>query len=254
MLRTGGDTGAVPFLLVHGLASNAHMWDGVAARLGERGHPSAAVDLRGHGLSPKPDEGYDFVTVTDDLAALIKSEGWDRPVAVGQSWGGNVVVELGWRFPELVRGVVGIDGGAIELAVRFPSWEACKAALTPPPLAGTPLVEIERRFRGVHPDWPESGVAGALANFEVQADGTVAPWLTLDRHLQILRGLWEHRPSDRFPELQVPALLVPAGAARAPAIAGVEVVPMEGDHDLHAQHPVEIADLLVAHVESGYFS
>src|SRR5207237_885648 len=159
-----------------------------------------------------------------------KNEGWDRPLAVGQSWGGNVVVELAWRFPELVRGVVGIDGGAIELAARFPSWEACRAALTPPPLAGTPLAEIERRFRAMHADWPESGIAGALANFEVRADGTVAPWLTLDRHLQILRALWEHHPSARFPEIEVPVLLVPAASHPVPPISRVKVVPMEGDH------------------------
>ena len=41
----------VPFLLVHGLASNARMWDGVAQRLADAGHPVATVDLRGHGRS-----------------------------------------------------------------------------------------------------------------------------------------------------------------------------------------------------------
>src|SRR4051812_44231030 len=209
---TDGEPGAVVFLLVHGLASNARLWDGVATRLAQRGHASAAVDQRGHGQSPKPDDGYDMATVTADLADLIKREGWDRPVAVGQSWGGNVVVELGWRFPELVRGVVGVDGGAIDLASGFPTWEACRAALTPPPLAGTPLVELERRFRSAHPDWPETGITGTLANFEVRADGTVAPWLTLDRHLQILRALWEHEPLRRLADMQVPVLLVPAHA------------------------------------------
>ena len=47
--------GSPSFVLVHGLASNARMWDGVAARLVERGHAAATVDLRGHGRSAKPD-------------------------------------------------------------------------------------------------------------------------------------------------------------------------------------------------------
>ena len=42
------------FVLIHGLASNARMWDGVGAALAERGYASIAVDLRGHGRSPKP--------------------------------------------------------------------------------------------------------------------------------------------------------------------------------------------------------
>ena len=85
----------VPFLLVHGLASNARMWDGVAVVLAAAGHPVVAVDQRGHGRSSKPDEGYDFDTIVADLVALIASLGWVRPVVVGQSWGGNVVIELG---------------------------------------------------------------------------------------------------------------------------------------------------------------
>ena len=31
------------------------------------------------------------------------------------------------------------------------------------------------------------------------ADGTVRPWLTFGRHIQILRSLWEHRPSEMVP-------------------------------------------------------
>ncbi|HEY5472951.1 MAG TPA: alpha/beta fold hydrolase, partial [Candidatus Limnocylindrales bacterium] len=44
-----GSRSSAPFLLVHGLASNARLWDGVARRLTEAGHRSVAVDLRGHG-------------------------------------------------------------------------------------------------------------------------------------------------------------------------------------------------------------
>ena len=40
-----------PFLLVHGLASNARMWDGVAMALVARGLAAITVDLRGHGRS-----------------------------------------------------------------------------------------------------------------------------------------------------------------------------------------------------------
>ena len=46
---------AAPFVLVHGLASNARMWDGVACELADRGHLAVTVDLRGHGRSAKPD-------------------------------------------------------------------------------------------------------------------------------------------------------------------------------------------------------
>ncbi|MDQ1426431.1 MAG: lipase, partial [Acidimicrobiaceae bacterium] len=83
-----------PFLLVHGLASNARLWDGVADHLAAADHAVVTVDQRGHGQSSKPDHGYDFATVVADLVALIDALDLDRPIVAGQSWGGNVVLEL----------------------------------------------------------------------------------------------------------------------------------------------------------------
>lgn len=246
-----------PFVLVHGLASNARLWDGVAGELAAAGHPVLAVDQRGHGRSTKPDHGYDMTTITDDLRSVVEASGFERPVLVGQSWGGNVVVEFAARFPGVARAIGGVDGGAIELAHQFPEWDRCVEVLRPPPLAGTPLAEIEAMLRDAHPDWTESGIAGTLASFDVRSDGTVAPWLTLERHLLVLRGLWEHHPSSRFPLVEEPALFLvatgPGGddAARlqhvratTSSLEHVRVEAMAGDHDLHAQHPRRVAATL----------
>jgi pimeloyl-ACP methyl ester carboxylesterase len=262
----------IPFLLVHGLASDARLWDGVAAALAGRGHPVAAVDQRGHGLSAKPDHGYDFGTLTGDLIGVIDGLGWERPVAAGQSWGANVVLELAWRCPERLRGLACVDGGWIELSRRFASFEACWSALAPPQLAGRPLAEFEPVLRAWHPDWPETGIQGTLANFEVRPDGTIAPWLTRDRHRAILEQLWAHRPSRRYPELRVPVLLMPAErpdgtdarhrAEQRALVEGAEDgIPVvrthrfsPADHDVHAQHPEEVAAVLGGAVADGYFS
>ncbi|MFP5321898.1 MAG: alpha/beta fold hydrolase [Acidimicrobiia bacterium] len=248
-----------PVLLVHGLASNARLWDGVALELAAAGHPVAAVDLPGHGRSDAPDDGYDVPAVAGDLATLIEALGWERPVVAGQSWGGNVVVELAARWPDAVGAVAGIDGGTIDLQRRFPRWEDCAEALAPPRLAGTPLADIEARLRRMHPDWPETGIQGQLACFRVHEDGTVSPWLTRDRHLRVLRGLWEHRPDAAYPRIVAPVLLVGAVAEgtngrdggpsagladAARALARARIERMRGDHDLHAQHPEAVAGLL----------
>jgi pimeloyl-ACP methyl ester carboxylesterase len=256
------------FVLVHGLASNARMWDGVATRLSAAGHPAITVDQRGHGRSSKPDGPYDVTTVAEDLHAVIGALGLERPVLAGQSWGGNVVLELAARHPAATRGIVCVDGGWLEPSRSFPDWESCRAALAPPRLAGRPLAEVEAYVRAAHPDWPESGIGGTLANFEVRPDRTVAPWLTYERHLSVLRGLWEHHPSARYRDLSVPVLLVPAtndDAAwmerKRPDVAAAEAdIPrarvcwMDGDHDLHAQHPAELADLMLAAVSDGFFA
>ena len=260
-----------PWLLVHGLASNAHLWDGVAAALAALGHRSAAVDLRGHGpvgrahRLPEPGD-LSLAAVADDLATVVQSLGWDAPVAVGQSWGGNVVVELAARHPHVVCGVVGIDGGTIELADYFADFEACASALSPPHLVGTPRSALEDYLRTAHPDWPSEGIAGQLANFETRADATIEPWLSRERHMTILRDLYEHRPSERWAALgDTPVMLVPAENDASPFDKRAEVKTgvaalkrsrvhwMRGDHDLHAQFPEKIAALLHEAWDEGFF-
>ncbi len=264
----GSDRPGVPFVLVHGLASNARLWDGVAERLVRLGHPVATVDLRGHGRSSKPDTGYDMPTVAGDLATLLGELGLERPVLVGQSWGGNVVLELAVRDPSAIRAIACVDGGWLEPQTAFADWPACLAALAPPRLVGRPRSEIERHIRTSHPAWPEAGIQGTLANFEVRPDGTIAPWLTYDRHLLVLRGLWDHHPSERFPAIDVPVLLLPAdggrgdrpGRKQASVDAAAAAIPRArthwfvGDHDIHAQHPDEVGDVLHAFTMDGFLA
>jgi len=261
-------TEAPPFLLVHGLASNARLWDGVAESLVAKGHPAITVDLRGHGRSSKPDGSYAVPTVADDLAALIERLAIDRPVVAGQSWGGNVVLDLAARHAGAIRGIVCVDGGWLEPSLAFADWDACRTALAPPPLLGRRFDEIEGYVRSVHPDWPESSVRGVLANFEVRPDGTVAPWLTFDHHIAVLRGLWEHHPSERYADLSVPVLLAPAdggesdGTQRkrrdvdmaAAMIPNARVRWFMGDHDIHAQHPHELANVMHQMTVEGFFA
>ncbi len=260
-----------PWLLTHGLASNARLWDGAARRLAERGHRVVTVDQRGHGRSSKPDGPYDVVTCADDLALLLAAldlTGDDRPAIAGQSWGGNVVLELGYRHPELVELVSCVDGGFIDLRGQFPDWNTCAERRAPPRLAGTPVEDMRRWIERSAEDWPPEGRAGTMANFEVREDGTIAPWLTYDRHLTVLRGLWDHRPSSRYPSMRVPVLLIAAdtgdvvwSASKQTAVdAAAAALPVgrahwfrPAHHDVHAQHPDEVATLLHDAVTDPHF-
>lgn len=257
-----------PSVLVHGLASNARLWDGVAERLAAEGHPVVAVDQRGHGWSDKPDAGYDFATLVEDLVAVIAHYGFERPLVAGQSWGANVVLELAASHPDAVSVVALVDGGTRDLADGFADWPTCEAALAPPQLAGMPAARFESHIRQAHPEWPEEGVEGTLANMEFLPDGTIRPWLSREHHMVILRHLWEHKPSKRFAAVRAPVLIIPArdetnrrwmqgksgSVERASGTLPRSVVHwIDGDHDLHAQHPDVVARLLDSATEPGYF-
>ncbi|MEN3273872.1 MAG: esterase [Actinomycetota bacterium] len=257
-----GDGLPVRFVLVHGLASNARMWDGVGLALAELGHGSIAVDLRGHGGSPKPDDGYDFDSVVGDLLPLLRSGRVleDRPVVAGQSYGGNVVVHLAATHPELVAGIACVDGGAIELQRTFPVLDDCIAALRPPyeRFVGTPAADYERFLRATHTDWPETGIQGALACHQVDTDGRIQVFLTWERHRQIIEAMWHQRVSALWPTIEVPVQFVMASDRMKSAVdEAVAALPhgrahwFDGaHHDVHAQKPVEVAALLAAMVSS----
>ena len=250
-----------PVLAVHGLASNARMWDGVGRRLAAQGHPVVAIDQRGHGRSQRPDTGYDMVRVADDIGEVLDALGWDNAVLVGQSWGGNVVVEAAARHADRVCGVVAVDGGFINLAARFSSWDDCATHLAPPHLVGIPSNEMRSRIDMFAADWPEEGRAGSMANFDIRDDGTIAPWLTFDRHMTVLRGLYDHDPVDAASRLRAPALMILAGddddrmgdkraaVAEMVAVASVPIHTVVCDgahHDVHAQRPDDVVAAIVA--------
>jgi pimeloyl-ACP methyl ester carboxylesterase len=268
--RTAGQ--GRPFLLVHGLASNARTWDGVAARLAGAGHEVVAVDQRGHGRSEQVADGYSTAQCADDLAQLIGLLGFTgerAPVVAGQSWGGNVVVDLAARHA-LAAGVALVDGGWIRLSHLFATFDECWAVLAPPSFDEMRADELTRRLAEAHPDWSADGVAGTMANFELLDGGGVRPWLRREHHRDIVRSLFEGEPAARFPRIDVPALLVPVvgdppgevDQSKRAAVAEAETLLADAhvrwyvgaDHDVHVQQPQSLADdllHLVARVEGG---
>ncbi len=265
-----GEAGEAPFVLVHGLASNARTWEGVAELLSLAGHRVVAVDQRGHGLSDKPETGYGFDEVTADLRDLIAALGFRRrPIVAGQSWGGAVVLDFAAQNPGMASGIVLVDGGFSELSSRpGATWEKVSVELRPPPLAGTPLVEMRERMRRFHPDWTEAGIDRTLGNFEVLPDGTVRPWLTLDHHMQILRAMWDHRASQTFLRVEEPVLLCPAARGDPARIAlkresvehAAAALPHarvhwfeDADHDVHVHRPEALASVILNAVADGFF-
>lgn len=242
------------FLLVHGLASNARLWDGVAARLAAAGVPSIAIDQRGHGRSQQVDTGFDFGSLSRDLVDVIQATNTGPVVAVGQSWGGNVVVELAARYPQLVAAVGLIDGGFLRLAEDFPTWEVVRESLAPPVFNGARIEDLRRVMASRLEGFSADAIEAQLANFEVNEDGTVRARLRRRNHFVILEQLWNHDPDIPAFTIAAPVLAVavegggpskPSRVAEFAAASEATVRWMSGHHDIHAQQPDVVAEILL---------
>jgi pimeloyl-ACP methyl ester carboxylesterase len=204
-------------LLLHGLASTSRIWDLVAPLIAA-GARVVALDQRGHGHSAKPDDGYDFATIVGDAIALIDRLGLGPTVVVGHSWGASVALNAAAHHPDQVAAVVLVDGGFGDLGARM-TWEEAETRMAPPDLTQLTPADLLERIRGRSPlDLTRQEIADViLANFAVGEDGRIRPHLTRERHMRIVRSLWEQRSSDLYPRIAAPVLLAPARQAGDPA-------------------------------------
>jgi pimeloyl-ACP methyl ester carboxylesterase len=106
--RLGGGAG-VPVVMLHGLLfGSVASWFFTAAPALARGRSVMLYDLRGHGLSDRPETGYDVVTMVGDLAALCAEHAGPFDL-VGHSWGALVALRYALAMPERVRRLVLVD-------------------------------------------------------------------------------------------------------------------------------------------------
>ena len=129
---SGGGTPGV--LLIHGLSNTAWSWAPIADRLRPERHV-VAMDLRGHGLSDAPTEGYDAPTLAADVLATAEGSGLlaepdARVVLAGHGFGAIVAAWAAVELGDRCGGLVLVDGG----------WEALEAA------SG---MEVEEFLRGI---------------------------------------------------------------------------------------------------------
>ena len=95
---------------IHGLTASHANFVGIAERLAGR-RAVFAPDLRGRGLSAKPEGPYGMRQHALDIAAAMGELGLGRTVVVGHSMGAYIGAALASEFPELVAGLVMLDGG-----------------------------------------------------------------------------------------------------------------------------------------------
>lgn len=91
--ETGNPDGPA-IVFIHGLLGSRLNWEQQTSSPDLQGYRLITYDMRGHGLSGKPDDAAAYADgrrYADDLAAVLEATGAKRPVLVGWSLGGLVM-------------------------------------------------------------------------------------------------------------------------------------------------------------------
>jgi 3-oxoadipate enol-lactonase len=100
--------GAPRLALIHSLALDRSVWDGVVNRLSEEAE-LLTYDCRGHGRSERRATAFTAELFARDLAELLEHVGWPSAAIGGCSMGGCVAMALAGLYPARVRGLGLID-------------------------------------------------------------------------------------------------------------------------------------------------
>lgn len=115
LVETGNREGR-PIFFIHGLSQCSLAWSRQMASDLADDYRLVAMDMRGHGLSEKPLEGYaDSRLWADDVNAAIQALGVDHPILCGWSYGPLVILDYIRHYGEDDISGVNFVGGITKL-------------------------------------------------------------------------------------------------------------------------------------------
>ena len=172
-LEHSGNNG--PLLLMPGLTANAHSFDGLVKAGLSPAMRVLAVDLRGRGMSSKPDNGYSMFDHAEDIIGLLNALEIKDVALGGHSFGGLLSLYMAAYYPERVKKLVVIDAaGSMHPKVRdlikpsvdrlgkvLPSWDHYLQSMKQMPF-----------FQGW---WDQTIESFYRADVDIREDGTVKP-------------------------------------------------------------------------------
>jgi pimeloyl-ACP methyl ester carboxylesterase len=232
---------APPIVLLHGLGVSGAVWQSFARRLLPH-FAALAPDLRGHGQSDAPTDGYEPTDYAADLAEMLQ-ELVAQPVPVaGHSLGALVALALAAMRPELVLWLVLLDPPLDPHQRNADIPRVYRLRHAPPGV-------LEKYLLEANPGGGEL-LARALAGMFRQASD--AAFEAMLEH--------DHRPPalEEARRLEQPCLVIQADPKRGGVLGDDaarsfvqelrhgKLVKIEGaPHALHASHPAEVAQAIV---------
>jgi non-heme chloroperoxidase len=203
-----------PVVFVHGWTLSSAIWRGQLDWLAGQGLRALAYDRRGHGQSTKPASGYDYDTLSGDLASVLDRLDLSDVTLVGHSMGSG----------EVVRYLAGHGAGRIArvLLIAPTTPYALKTADNPEGVDKAIYDKIVDTLQANRPAYMAAGMPGFLGP---HPDPATVDWAlaialqaSVQAEVQCLRALSETDFRPDLKAVKVPTRIV-YGTGDAPIIA-----------------------------------
>ena len=206
-------TGA-PILFVHSWAMNSDLWQYQMLDLATRGFRCVAYDQRGHGSSSDPGNGFDYDTLSDDLATVIQELDLRGVMLVGHSMGCGVIARY------LTRHGASRTARIAFVAPRLPFF--LKTADNPNGVEGAVFEQLRAAWSQDFPKW----LAGnARPFFTPETSPGMVQWgigMCLRASLKAVID-WDRAATETVFRTELPGITVPTLIVHGDKDAGLPV-------------------------------
>ena len=212
-LSSVGPAGGPVVVIVPGLVSPAYAFRKVLPPLAEAGVHAVVIEPLGVGRSSRPgDADYSHTAQARRVAAVMDSLGLTHAVVMGHSVGTAVALRLAVARPELVKGLLLIEGGALESAAVPGVKRAIQFSFLVRLFAGRGRIKKELRKGLIASSGDTTWVTDSV--IERYTEGAAGD---MGAVLRALKGMQRSVEPDslapRLHEIHVPVLLLLGGAA-----------------------------------------
>ena len=207
-----GGSGRPGVVLIHGLSNTAWSWAPVARRL-VGVVAVVAMDLRGHGLSDAPTEGYDPVTLAEDVTAAAEgsgllADGDDRVVLAGHGFGAIVAAWAAADLADRCAGLVLVDGGweDLETASGMDVAEFLRGLDEPPEVTRSMTAFLADRAAFDPITWDADQEHAARATVVETHAGRVVPSTRPHAAEASVRAMFDYDPVATLVKVEAPVV------------------------------------------------
>ena len=235
-------------LLIPGLLSPASVWAPVARRTAAA-RRTVVTDLRGHGLSDSPQDGYDVASLAADVLAVADGAGLHRVVLAGHGFGGCVAAAAAAVMGERCAALALIDGGfeRLEAVTGLDADEFLRGLDEPPEVMRTMAAWLADR-RGFDPaSWDADQERAARDAVVETAAGRVVRAVRPFVVESVVRAMFAYDPAAVVAQVASPVSAVVAMRSGDTAVRLAELERVISARVVNGGGPIRVVEFDTAH-------